>query len=68
MTALTANLAPSLELMAEIVRRPAFDPGEVARIKDQRLAEIAHMIFDAAKHWVVIFIELDDMHISSRQA
>src|SRR5690606_8524685 len=41
MTALTANLAPSLDLMADIVRRPAFDPAEVARLKDQRLAEIA---------------------------
>ena len=41
MTALTANLAPSLELMADIVRNPAFDPDEVARVKAQRLAEIA---------------------------
>jgi predicted Zn-dependent peptidase len=41
MTALTANLAPSLALMADIVRNPAFAPGEVARLKAQRLAEIA---------------------------
>jgi predicted Zn-dependent peptidase len=41
MTALTANLLPSLELMADIVRNPAFAPVEVARVKDQRLAEIA---------------------------
>jgi predicted Zn-dependent peptidase len=41
MTALVANLRPSLELMADIVRNPAFDPAEVARLKDQRLAEIA---------------------------
>ena len=41
MTALTANLRPSLELMADIVHNPAFDPAEVARVKDQRLAEIA---------------------------
>ncbi|HEY6816270.1 MAG TPA: pitrilysin family protein [Croceibacterium sp.] len=41
MSALTANLRPSLELMADVVRRPAFDPAEVARVKDQRLAEIA---------------------------
>ncbi len=41
MSALTANLAPSLELMADIARNPAFEPGEVARVKDQRLAEIA---------------------------
>jgi len=41
MSALTANLAPSLALMADIVRNPAFDPGEVARVRDQRLAAIA---------------------------
>jgi zinc protease len=41
MTALTANLRPSLELMADIVRNPAFEPAEVARLKDQRLAEIS---------------------------
>jgi predicted Zn-dependent peptidase len=40
MTALTANLVPSLELMADIVRKPAFAPTEVARVKDQRLASI----------------------------
>mgnify|MGYP001031799696 CR=1 FL=1 len=41
LTALTANLAPSLELMADIVRNPAFKPEDVARVKDQRLADIA---------------------------
>jgi predicted Zn-dependent peptidase len=41
MTALVANLRPSLELMADIVHNPAFAAGEVARLKDQRLAEIA---------------------------
>jgi predicted Zn-dependent peptidase len=41
MSALTANLAPSLALMADIARNPAFDAGEVARVKDQRLASIA---------------------------
>ena len=41
LTALTANLVPSLELLADIARNPAFDPAEVARVKDQRLAEIA---------------------------
>jgi zinc protease len=48
MNALTANLAPSLELMADVVRNPAFDPGEVARVKDQRLAEIAQEQADPA--------------------
>jgi zinc protease len=48
MSALTANLAPSLALMADIVRHPAFDPAEVARVKDQRLAEIAQEQADPA--------------------
>ncbi|HZF45116.1 MAG TPA: pitrilysin family protein, partial [Sphingomonadaceae bacterium] len=41
LTALTANLAPSLELMADMVRNPAFKLEDVARVKDQRLADIA---------------------------
>ncbi len=41
MTALTANLLPSLALMADIVRHPAFAASEVARVKAQRLAAIA---------------------------
>jgi predicted Zn-dependent peptidase len=41
MTALTANLLPSLELMADLVRHPKFAEADVARIKGQRLAEIA---------------------------
>ncbi len=41
MTALTANLAPSLALVADIVRNPAFKPEDVARAKDQQLASIA---------------------------
>ena len=41
LSALSANLAPSLALMADIVRNPAFAPAEVARVKDQRLAAIA---------------------------
>lgn len=41
LTALTANLAPSLALMADIVRNPAFKPEDVARVKDQQLAGIA---------------------------
>ncbi len=41
MSALTANLAPSLELMADMVLHPAFAAEELARVKDQRLAEIA---------------------------
>ncbi|OYX08305.1 MAG: hypothetical protein B7Z08_10075 [Sphingomonadales bacterium 32-68-7] len=41
LTALTANLAPSLALMADVARNPAFAPGEVERLKVQRLAAIA---------------------------
>ncbi|HMO68674.1 MAG TPA: pitrilysin family protein, partial [Novosphingobium sp.] len=41
MTALTANLAPSLELAADVLRNPAFAASEVARVRDQRLAELA---------------------------
>ncbi|MDE2620789.1 MAG: insulinase family protein, partial [Sphingomonadales bacterium] len=39
--ALSANLAPSLALMADIVRNPRFAPEDVARVKDQRLAQLA---------------------------
>src|SRR5690606_18846969 len=41
LTALTANLVPSLELMADITRNPAFAAEDVARVKEQRLAAIA---------------------------
>ncbi len=41
MTALTPNLGPSLDLLADVIRNPAFDPGEVERIRAQQLAEIA---------------------------
>ncbi len=41
MTALTANLLPSLELMADVARHPKFAEADVARVKNQRLAEIA---------------------------
>src|SRR5690606_7470818 len=45
---LVANLRPSLELMADVAHNPAFDPAEVARVKDQRLAEIAQEQADPA--------------------
>ncbi|MBK5265402.1 MAG: insulinase family protein, partial [Alphaproteobacteria bacterium] len=41
MYALMPNLAPSLDLMADIVKNPAFDPGELERIKATQLARIA---------------------------
>ncbi len=39
--ALSANLAPSLALMGDMVRRPSFAPGDVARIGQERLAQLA---------------------------
>ncbi len=44
MNALTSNLAPSLALMADIVRNPAFAATEVQRVRDQRLAAIAQQV------------------------
>jgi predicted Zn-dependent peptidase len=41
MTALTPNLGPSLDLLADVIRNPAFDPGEIERLRAQQLAEIA---------------------------
>ena len=44
LTALTANLAPSLALMADVVKNPAFAEKDVARVKDQRLANISQQL------------------------
>jgi predicted Zn-dependent peptidase len=44
LSALTANLAPSLALMADVVRNPAFADGEVARVRDQQLAELSQTL------------------------
>ncbi|HEX6376880.1 MAG TPA: pitrilysin family protein [Allosphingosinicella sp.] len=41
LAALTPNLGPSLDLLADIIRNPAFDPGEVERLRAQQLASIA---------------------------
>jgi zinc protease len=41
LSALSANLAPSLDLLADIVQRPTFDPAEVDRVKTQTLTAIA---------------------------
>jgi predicted Zn-dependent peptidase len=40
MAALTPNLRPSLDLLADIVRNPAFVPAEVERLRAQQLAAI----------------------------
>jgi zinc protease len=44
LSALTANLAPSLDLLADVVRHPAFAPAEVARVKQQRLAQLSQTL------------------------
>lgn len=41
LSALSANLAPSLDLLAEIVQRPDFNPPEVERVRTQILTGIA---------------------------
>jgi predicted Zn-dependent peptidase len=43
LSALTDNLAPSLALLADVVRRPAFRDADVARVRDQQLAGIAQV-------------------------
>ena len=35
-----SRLAPALDLLAEVVRRPAFPEGEVDRLRDERLADL----------------------------
>jgi zinc protease len=41
LSALTANIEPSLELLASLLRQPAFRPADVARVKQQALASLA---------------------------
>ncbi|HEY5711486.1 MAG TPA: pitrilysin family protein [Allosphingosinicella sp.] len=41
MNAMTPNLGASLDLLADVVRNPAFAPAEVERIRQQQLAGIA---------------------------
>ncbi|HEU0284652.1 MAG TPA: pitrilysin family protein [Sphingomicrobium sp.] len=46
MSALSANLAPSLDLLGDIVRNPAFAPAEVERVRAQTLTGIAQQMKD----------------------
>jgi zinc protease len=41
LTAVSANLTPSLTLLSDVVRNPAFAPAEVERLRAQRLAALA---------------------------
>jgi zinc protease len=41
LTAMTPALGASLDLLADVIRNPAFDPGEVERIRQQQIAGIA---------------------------
>jgi predicted Zn-dependent peptidase len=40
LSALSANLVPSLELLSDIVRNPAFDPAEVERVRAQQITGV----------------------------
>ena len=40
LTALSANLAPSLELMTDIIRNPAFDESELERVRAQTITQV----------------------------
>ena len=40
LSSLSANLEPSLELLADVVRNPAFDPAEIERIRAQTVTSI----------------------------
>jgi len=44
MSALTANLAPSLSLLADILLRPAFRAEDVARVQQQQLASLQQVM------------------------
>ncbi|WP_234035242.1 M16 family metallopeptidase [Aurantiacibacter sediminis] len=48
LTALSANLQPSLDLMADIVRNPAFAEEDVARVRSQRVAAIQQQLASPA--------------------
>jgi predicted Zn-dependent peptidase len=43
MSALSANLAPSLALVGDVIKHPAFAPGDLARVKTQSLTGIAQL-------------------------
>jgi len=46
--ALAPNLPASLDLLADVVRNPAFDPAEVERLRNQQVARIASQLTQPA--------------------
>jgi zinc protease len=49
LNALSANIAPSLDLLADVVRNPAFAPSEIDRVKAQTLTGIAQLQKDPTR-------------------
>jgi predicted Zn-dependent peptidase len=49
LSALSPNLAPSLDILADVVRNPAFAPAEVERVKAQTLTGIAQLKRDPTR-------------------
>jgi zinc protease len=49
LNALSANIAPSLDLLADVVLNPAFAPSEIDRVKAQTLTGIAQLQKDPTK-------------------
>ena len=49
LNALSPNLAPSLDILAEVMRKPAFAPAEIERMKAQVLTGIAQMQKDPTR-------------------
>jgi zinc protease len=49
LAALSPNLAPSLDILADVVRNPAFAPAEIERVKSQTLTGIAQFQRDPTR-------------------
>src|SRR5207237_9770250 len=49
LNALSPNLAPSLDLMTDVVKDPAFREGDIDRIKSQTLTGIAQQLKDPTR-------------------
>ncbi len=50
------RLAPALELLAEVVREPAFPPHEVERLRDQRLNDLLQAKADPARRAEEVYL------------